>query len=256
MLFRKFPERTDNSRGSSCSRKARRQRKYVRKTRVGALRDWQETHEKPEIRLDGEEEAGLTALEKDILKALRAALDNNDFSFVNKAVELMKEAGNMVAANGEGKGNIKHWSVGVNKFLRQSAVEALGWFGSEALPELLEFAGDDDPDIDQFELAMQDVTLADYERAEIVKQAARLITNEDDLDWVLTEATNARPSVGADALLDIWENGTDMAKEMLPTYIELLTGYDNISTEADLRIWKEEHPDPDDAEEFWGPNPI
>ena len=126
------------------------------------------------------------------------------------------------------------------------------------LPELLEFAGDEDPDlaqsaIDQFELAMQDVTLADYERADIVKQAARLITNEDDLDWVLTEATNARPSVGADTLLDIWKNGTEMAKEMLPTYIELFTGYDNITTEAELRTWQEEHPDPEDAEEFWGP---
>ena len=230
-------------------------RKHVRRFKDEFVAEWQKTHEKPDILLDSEEAAGLTELEKEILKALRDALDNNDFSSVCKVLELMKKSGSLAV------GSKGHWSSGVNKFLRQSAVDALGWFGSGALPELTEFFGDADEEvarsaIDQFELAMQDVTMADYERAEVVKLAAKLITDKSDLDWVLSEAINARPSVGVETLLDISHNGTAEAKEMIPTYVELFTGYDNLITEDDICTWLEEHPDPSDAEEFWGPHPL
>jgi hypothetical protein len=123
--------------------------------------------------------------------------------------------------------------------------------------DLIDFMADDDADIaqsaiDHFELALQDCTLADYDRAEVIKMVSQIITDADTLDWMLTEALNARNSVAVDTLTFIAANGTQTAKEMLPDYIELLANDDEIKTVSDLQRWLEDNPDQPDDEEFYG----
>ena len=82
---------------------------------------------------------------------------------------------------------------------------------------------------------------------------AQTLDDADTLDWMFMEALNARHSVGADTLAYIAQNGTTKAKEMLPEYIEMFTGEENITTVSQLENWLAENPDEPDDEEFYGP---
>ena len=226
-------------------RRRRDRRVETERTRVAA--------EKPVIEIPDDEFAEMDEIEKRIIHLLREALDNNDLAFVKQAVALMKQKGSDDAGKGK-----RHWSAHVHASLKQAAVDALGWFGSSALEDMTDFIMDEDPDIaqsaiDQFELAMQDPTLADYDRADVIKMIAQTLDDADTLDWMFMEALNARHSVGADTLAYIARNGTTKAKEMLPEYIEMFTGEENITTVSQLENWLAENPDEPDDEEFYGP---
>lgn len=226
-------------------RRRRDRRVETERTRVA--------EEKPVIEISDDEFAEMDEIEKRIIQLLRDALDNNDLAFVKQAVALMKQKGSDDAGKGK-----RHWSAHVHASLKQAAVDALGWFGSAALEDMTDFMLDEDPDIaqsaiDQFELAMQDPTLADYDRADIIKMIAQILDDADTLDWMFMEALNARHSVGADTLAYIAQNGTTKAKEMLPEYIEMFTGEENITTVSQLENWLAENPDEPDDEEFYGP---
>ena len=233
------------------SRRVRPERR--RRTRQEALQEWRDGKDKPLIDVDEEEVAKLDELEREVLKALREALDGNDFGHVRRSIALMKRmASNKAAASGS-----KHWSAHLPGVLKQAAVDALDWFGPDALVDLVDFMADEDPDIaqsaiDKFELAMQDPSLADYERADVIKLVSQVIDDRETLDWMLTEATNGRNSVVADTFAFIVENGTDAAKEMVPDYTEMFTGEDGIKTAEDINNWKEANPDDPGDEEFYG----
>jgi len=233
------------------SRRVRPERR--RRTRQEALQEWHDGKEKPVIDVDEDEITKLDEIEREILKTLQEALDSSDFGQVRRSIALMKR----MASDKAAASNSKHWSAHLPGVLKQAAVDALDWFGPDALVDLVDFMADEDPDIaqsaiDKFELAMQDPSLADYERADVIKLVSQVIEDRETLDWMLTEATNGRNSVVADTFAFIVENGTDTAKEMVPNYTEMFTGEDGIKTAADINNWKEANPDDPDDEEFYG----
>lgn len=204
--------------------------------------------EKPKIlKLEDDEEAKLNDFSRKILQDLQDALDSENFSRVSKLVAKMLEI----------PPDPKFGKDGVAALLRRKAVEALGWFGAKAMPELVGMLADADPEIvqatfDQFSLALEDISLSDYERADIVVMAAKVLKNSDDLEMLLMEINNMRHSVGAGALVEICLEGTDAAKMLMPEAIEFFTGEDNLKTVEDVEKWLAENPDGEDDDDLYG----
>lgn len=204
--------------------------------------------EKPRVlELEDDEESKLNDFSRKILQDLQAALDSENFSRVSKLVAKMLEI----------PPDPKFGKEGVAALLRRKAVEALGWFGAKAMPELVGMLGDADPEIvqatfDQFCLALEDISLSDYERADIVVMAAKVLKNTDDLEMLFMEINNMRHSVGAGALVEICLEGTDAAKSLMPETIEFFTGEDNLQTVEDVENWLAENPDGEDDDDLYG----
>lgn len=204
--------------------------------------------EKPKIlMLKDDEEAKLNDFSRKILQDLQDALDSENFSRVSKLVAKMLEI----------PPDPKFGKDGVAALLRRKAVEALGWFGAKAMPELVGMLADADPEIvqatfDQFSLALEDISLSDYERADIVVMAAKVLKNTDDLEMLFMEINNMRHSVGAGALVEICLEGTDAAKSLMPETIEFFTGEDNLQTVEDVENWLAENPDGEDDDDLYG----
>lgn len=204
--------------------------------------------EKPKmLDLDEDEEAKLNDFSRKVLRELQEALDNENFKTVSRLAQKMMEIppDPMFGADG------------VDSLLRRKAVEALGWFGSQALPELAGMLADADPEIaqatfDQFSLALEDISLSDYERADIVVMAAKVLTDVDNLEMLFMEINNMRHSVGADALVQICLEGTEQAKALMPEAIEFFTGEDNIVTIEDVEQWLMNNPDDEYDDDFYG----
>ena len=207
--------------------------------------------EKPVIR-DLEEDEKLDSEMRAILNAIRDALNDADFKSLRKSLAKMRSAG---AARGA---DASAWTTHIPRRLRSVAVEAIGYFGAEGIPELLDFVVDGDSEVaqdalSQLELAIQDLSLGDRGRAEIFKSLSSVLTDSEALDWMLSTATDARHSIGIETLMYIAQNGTPEAQKMVPDYIELFTGEEGISTVADANRWLSENPDEPDDEEFYGP---
>ena len=204
--------------------------------------------EKPRVlELADDEEAKLNDFSRKILQDLQAALDSEDFSRISKLVAKMLEI----------PPDPKFGKEGVAALLRRKAVEALGWFGAKAMPELVGMLGDADPEIvqatfDQFSLALEDISLSDYERADIVVMASKVLKNTDDLEMLFMEVNNMRHSVGAGALVEICQDGTPEAKSLMPDTIEFFTGEDNLQTVEDVENWLAENPDGEDDDDLYG----
>lgn len=207
-----------------------------------------EPREKPQLLMfDDEEEKMLNDFSRKILAELQAALDAENFSEVQRLVAKMLEI----------PPDPKFGADGVATILRRSAVEALGWFGAKGLPELAGLLADPDPEIsqatiDQFNLALEDITLSDYEKADIISMAARVLKDLDGLEMMFMEINDMRHSVGAGLLVDICLNGTDVAKGLMKDQIEFFTGEDNIFTVQDIEKWLQNNPDGPDDDDLYG----
>lgn len=201
--------------------------------------------EKPSLRLDDAEDAKLSALAKSILKDLQDALDSDDFKRISTILARMQS----LMARG------KFSDIPVS--IRLKAVEALGWFGAKGVPEMVGFLADADPEvvqmsIEQIENALDDITLSDRERSEIISIASKYITDDDALEYIFMNINDMRPSVGIGTLVDICENGNEQSRAKMPDAIEFFTGDGEIRTVEDAERWLEENPDPEGADEQWG----
>ena len=125
-----------------------------------------------------EEERGLTAEMKKVLRFLRDVSDSDNKSEVIRMVQELQKS--------------KDWPDSVPKVVRLAAIEALGWFGSSCLPEAVGFLGDMDEEVadcamSQFEEAVGDLEKSDSERAEILVLASMVVTDSDAMDSMLME---------------------------------------------------------------------
>ena len=208
---------------------------------------------KPEIEITDEEEAQLDVLQKKLLQDIQLALDSEDFNSLVAALDRLR----MLGVNAAQKGGSSDWARFTPAALRRAVVSALGWFGGNAIPELTGFLADPDPDvlqsaIDQFELAMDEGTLGDREKAEIIKRVATIATDDDLLEWIFAEAVDARHSVGIDTLVYIAQNGTEPAQGKVKENLEFFTGDDTIHTIEDAQRWLAENPDGEEDDFFYG----
>lgn len=224
----------------------------ARSFRRGARKSAKTVREKPKmLELDDEEMGELTDLAKKLLLSLQAALDAEDFAQIQSIIAMIENSP---------KGVLSKSSVGIPVYMRRKLVEALGWFGAEGMPEIVDFLGDENPEvaeaaIEQFELALEDVTLGDRARAEIVVMASKALHDRDALERIFMEISIMRNSVAVPTMVEICRTGTEEARDLMPETISFVTGTDEgeIVTVEDMEKWLGENPDGEDDEDLYGP---
>jgi hypothetical protein len=217
--------------------------------RISESRDNSLRNKPTMLDLEDEELRELTDLAKKLLASLQAALDADDFDQIQSIVAMIERSP---------KGVLSKTADGIPGFMRKKLIEAIGWFGAKGIPEIVDFLGDENPEIAeaamaQFELALEDVTLGDRARAEIVTMASKALHDSDALERIFMEISNMRNSVAAQTLVDVCTYGTEEAKALMPDTIEFVTGEDNIETIDDIQKWLDENPDGEDDEDLYGP---
>lgn len=198
---------------------------------------------KPDLELDADEEAALNAEQRQMLVAIREALDAEDATATVRLARKLQSS--------------KQWPDGIPSALRRSSIEALGWFGVNCLPEIAGFLVDADADIfqvavEQYETAMSDSALSDRERAEILIAACKIINDVSSVESLMMELNNMRHSVGVDTLIKLMQDGSPAAKSVLPENIEFFTGEEGIDSAEKLKSWLVENPDDETDDETYG----
>ena len=134
----------------------------------------------------------LSGLDKEIAVAIDKAFDDDDFKGVSAAA-----ARALSCTNAE---------------VRMNAVEALGWFGEKALPELTLWMSDKDEEVAQEAMSQWSSALAEVEKPEdrfsIAATALNTLADADALETIGFELSST-----ASELID-GEDDEDKAKEM------------------------------------------
>lgn len=98
----------------------------------------------------------LSEAERKKLDAVQAALDNDDFAAVAKA--------------------IKEFKSEKNPILRRQAVQALSWFGKQSVPELAKFLSDADEDVSSMANSAMVQAMGEFEESENALKAEYIRT--------------------------------------------------------------------------------
>lgn len=228
-------------------RRQKRGEKVVEQTRLDPNR-------KPQFGLEADEEAKLTDMQRKMLEEIRDACDEDDRKKVIRLVQKMQSS--------------DEWPDGIPAILKLEAIDALGWFGIDALAELAGFLKDSDAEVqkaavDGFDEALSDPDIGDRQRAEILKVAAQVVTDADALESMMMELDDMRNSVAVETAITILQTGNEEAKSALREVMEDRFEY-NLEEDVDdlpapktveeLKKWKELNPDDEDDEDFYGPD--
>ena len=201
--------------------------------------------DKPDMGLTLDEEANLSDEMKQILAELQDALDDNDAQKVSKLAERI-----LVTQRKKGQD-------AVPPYVREKAVEAIGFFLPGSLADLVGFMADSDPDVlqdvmDKFSEAIDDPDLGDRELSSILTSVAKVLNNEDAVEALFFAIeSDMRHSVAVQTYLDVWENGSKEVQAKVLESISDFTGEDDITTPEQLKKWLEENPDDEDDEDFY-----
>ena len=192
------------------------------------------------------EEDNLTAAQKALLDELQEAVDDESFRRVARIVKSIQDQ------------YMKGGDEAVPPVMREQAVEALSWFLPDSLAELIGFMADSNPEVledvmKNFTEGIDDAELSDRELANIFKQIAPVIKDDDAIDAILMGLENdMRNSVAVDTYKNLFVNGSDEIKQRLVESMQDFTGEDDITTPEQLDAWLKENPDDEDDEEFYG----
>ena len=201
--------------------------------------------DKPDMGLTLDEEANLSDEMKQILAELQDALDDNDAQKVSKLAERI-----LVTQRKKGQD-------AVPPYVREKAVEAIGFFLPGSLADLVGFMADSDPDVlqdvmDKFSEAIDDPDLGDRELSSILTSVAKVLNNEDAVEALFFAIeSDMRHSVAVQTYLDVWENRSKEVQAKVLESISDFTGEDDITTPEQLKKWLEENPDDEDDEDFY-----
>ena len=201
--------------------------------------------ERPDVSADdGDDEAKLTPQQRSALKELQSALDEDDIKAVRRALDKM-------IAKVSSDGSL----AGLPVTLRTRALEALGWFGKNAVTDLVPFLADPDSAVsedafEKFQMAIGECD-DDGEKSLIVKTMMRALSDGEQIDTMLNNLNDMRNTVKADTIVSILTDGTDKARQIMMDQLGDYTDSD-VSTMEDLKRWVAENPDEDDADEIYG----
>lgn len=195
---------------------------------------------------DIDDEEQLSPIQKSVLKEIQAALDADDVKALRKALSKFTAS----AKNG-GLGGYAN----VPRVIRAAAVQALGWFGKDAVVDMIDFMADADEEIsddafNQFEQALQDCDMGDRERSSLIKTVSKALTDSDRIDSMISCLSDMRNSVKADTAIAILTDGSDQSKAMLLEQMEFYFD-EGVQTVDDIKKWMAENPDDPDDDDFY-----
>jgi len=194
-----------------------------------------------------DDERELNELEKAVRKQIQEALDSKKLYALRKAIALFYAPAEKGGLEGR-----------VPKELRLQAIEALGWFRPDTAADLLSFMADADEEVvedafTKFEMELDDSSLGDRERSEILVQVMKALTDSERIDSLMSNLNNMRNSVKVDTIQKICKTGSSQAKEMMLEQLGFYTDAD-VETLDDLQKWQSANPDDETDEEFYGPS--
>ena len=178
----------------------------------------------------------LSADDRKIVLSVQDALDEDNFSAVASAAQ--------------------HALKSTNPAVREAAIEALGWFGPQALPDLTPLMADPDDDvantaISQWELAMSDIEDDDL-RLSIAEATMKTLDSVEALTSIVSEITSRDDDLEIlESLVSIIESGNEAGARVAREEYEQLTGEEWTDIDAANR-WLDENytpPEPDDDED-------
>lgn len=198
----------------------------------------------------GLEEQKLTEAQRKLLAEIRDALRREDRKAIVSFIRRIQ--------------SMKEWPDGIPKAIKKASLEALEWVGGGGcLSEIVGFLGDADPEIVAQAVDIWEDVIAECDHdvdkdgeaglATNIKNAAKVITDSDAMESVLSEITSGcRHSVAVGVIVEILNSGSDLAKSKIGQVIEDLTGSDEIKTEEQLNAWLKENPDDSDDNIMYG----
>ncbi len=220
-----------------------------RKSGKRSIRIVESEEPKPELAnpADIDDEDQLTEVQRSVLDDIQKALDADDFKALKKALSRFT-----AKASRGGLGGYAN----VPRVVRSAAVQALGWFGGKAAVDLVDFMADSDEDIssdafNQFEMALQDAEMSDYERSVIVKTTSKALVESERIDTLLSTLDDMRNSVKGDTVIAILTEGSEQSKAAMQEQMEFYLD-DGVKTVDDVKKWLAENPDDPDDNEFYG----
>ena len=175
---------------------------------------------------DGEDDSR-TPAERALAERIERAYDEDDFDAVVACVDAARKCG--VAE------------------IRQSMVDALGWFGGKALPELLPFLADADEDVresaqSQLSSGLSDIE-NDAERISIVESVMKVLDDGDFLNDVSGEYVGIDEKLAVESLMRIVAAGSPAGVAQAKETYELITG-DEWTDAAGAERWIAEEYEP------------
>lgn len=192
--------RKDSSQTTRESNKSKRVHRYQKN---GAKKNAVSNERKAEMKkrlIRKEMFEHLSGEDRKLANTIQDALDNEDFEATSK---LANEA--LKSDNAE---------------VRQHAVEALGWFGEQALPELTAWMSDPDEDVAQAAMSQWSSALSEVEkpldRFNIAFAAFQTISDADNLETIGQELSNT-----ASELID-GEDNEKVASQRRVEIVQLL----------------------------------
>jgi hypothetical protein len=149
------------------------------------------------------------------------------------------------------------WPSAFPLIIRREAVEALAWFDSDCLPEIIKFIADKDPGVaqvatDELIDSVSDQDMSDRIRAQIMISSLNIPMDRDTVDHLLFELNNMRNSVAVDTVKKLWELQNKNVTSQLTDAIEFFTGEEGLDTPKKLDEWLANNPDDEGDEEFYG----
>jgi hypothetical protein len=189
----------------------------------------------------------LSDTQRSVLNEIQSALDADDVKALRKALSRFTAS---VKAGGLGG------YANVPRVIRSAAVQALGWFGKDAVVDMIDFMADADEEIsddafNQFEQALQDCEMGDRERSSLIKTVSKALTDSDRIDTMVSCLIDMRNSVKADTAIAILTDGSDQSKAALLDQMEFYFD-EGVQTVDDIKKWMAENPDDPEDEEFYG----
>lgn len=186
-----------------------------------------------------DEYKNLTASQREILDDIRLASDNDDKKALLALIHRLEK--------------MPGWPSAFPLIIRQEAVEALVWFDSDCLPEIVPFIADKDADVAQVAVdklvdSVSNQDMSDRERAQIMISSLNIPMDRDTVDHLLFELNNMRNSVAVDTVKKLWKIKNNNITSQLADAIESFTGEDGLDSPKKLDEWLENNPDDEDDE--------
>lgn len=200
------------------------------------------------------DEALLNEVVEQLLNELSAAMQSGDAKRILEIIGKLKSIAYGARSSRYGRG-------GGAVSLKHRILDALALAGPLGVGEVIDFLGDSEPVIAQTATdllfkSLQDISIGDRVRAEIVVAAAEEMTDENRILRLYQEFIKMRHSVGVEALMAISTSGTAEAKAQLSKLISTFTRDISITDVSQLEAWLAENPDSNRDEWFYGPRGV
>lgn len=169
--------------------------------------------------------------DRKIANAIQDSLDVENFTGVSRAAEQALKCD--------------------NPEVRENAIEALSWFGPEALPELTSFLTDADSDVAELAADRWQMALAmledDAVRVSTAEAALKTVSSKSALEMVVTEIMSQDDDLKImQALVDIIDSGNSAGVAVAKEEYENMTGEAWSGIDA-AEAWLEENYEPEDG---------